>query len=160
MESLVTTDMTNRRTVTERRRNHQSLFTSFQFRGRRKAFRRPEDSSKFFLDHHDRRLLFPSAVILILCLADALITLKLIQHGATEVNLVMRLLIEEGVVAFIVTKYLMTAVSLVWLVAHNNFRIFNSIKVHHLIYSCAGLYISLLAYEIFLMQQVKLTASL
>jgi hypothetical protein len=142
----------NRRAGEDRRCTRAPWLSSHHWSGRRKAHRRVEDAATNRLDYYDRRLLAPSLTILVLCIIDALITLRLIERGAVEINLIMRFLIEEGIVAFIATKYLMTASSVVWLVAHNNFRIFQRIRVVHLIYACAGLYITLLAYELVLLR--------
>lgn len=149
---LSTIDEANRRFGSDRRRTRASWLSSYRWTGRRKSHRRTPDSVVHLLDHYDRRLLAPSLTILLLCVVDALLTLSLLERGAVEINLVMRFLIEEGVVAFIVTKYLMTASSLVWLVIHNNFRLFRHFRVHHAIYACAGIYVSLLIYELVLLR--------
>jgi hypothetical protein len=147
-----TTIDSNRRFADDRRCTRPPLLSSHRWNGRRKAHRRTCDATTNRLDHYDPRLLAPSLTILVLCVVDALITLRLLERGAVEINLIMRFLIEEGMVAFIATKYLMTASSVVWLVAHNNFKIFQRVRVEHLIYACAGVYVSLLVYELALLK--------
>ncbi len=142
----------NRREGDDRRITRASVLSSHHWNGRRRAHRRASDATRSRLDHYDARLLAPSLTILVLCVVDALITLSLLDRGAVEVNLVMRVLIEEGVVVFIATKYLMTACGLVWLVIHNNFKVFQRIRVEHVIYACAGIYVSLLVYELVLLR--------
>ncbi len=148
---LVAVDDASRRTRSDRRRSPASWSSVYHWQGRRKSHRRADETASNTLDRYDPQLLVPSLTILVLCVADALITLNLIDRGAVEINLVMRFLIEEGVVAFIATKYVMTASSVVWLVIHNKLRIFQRIPVQYLIYGCAGLYVSLLVYELVLL---------
>jgi hypothetical protein len=62
----------------------------------------------------------------------------------------MRLLIDEGIVMFLAAKYLVTAASVVFLVMHSRFRLFNALRVHHVLYGCASIYVTLLAYELLL----------
>jgi len=134
----------------DRRQNRATFFGVFRTNGRRKTVRRSIGTSTIghYLDHYDARLFIPSLIILVLCMIDAHITLNLLARGATELNVVMKLAIEKGVVIFLVTKYAMTASSVVFLVIHHQFRIFNIVQVRHIIYGYAWVYIALLAYEI------------
>ena len=133
----------------DRRQNSGSFFSVFRTNGRRKTVRRDiEAAVGHYLDHYEPRLILPSLIILVLCMLDAYITLNLLALGATEVNVLMRLAIEKGVVIFLVTKYVMTATSVVFLVIHHRFRIFNIVQVRHIIYGYAWIYIALLIYEI------------
>jgi len=136
----------------DRRQNRAAFLGVFRANGRRKAVRRNAETSAIghYLDHYDARLFIPSLIILALCMIDAHITLNLLALGATELNVVMKLAIEKGVVMFLVTKYAMTATSVVFLVIHHQFRIFNVVQVRHIIYGYAWIYIALLAYEIVL----------
>jgi hypothetical protein len=148
----VTSPSSNRNAKTDRRQNPAAFFAVFRTNGRRKAVRRTFEASAVgqYLDHYDRRLIIPSLIILILCMIDAHVTLNLLSMGATELNVVMRLAIEKGVATFLITKYAMTALSVIFLVIHHQFRIFNIVQVRHLIYGYAWVYIALLAYEIVL----------
>ncbi len=141
-----------RQSQLDRRQNRPSFFSVFRANGRRRSVRRSIGDSTMahhhYLDHYDARLFIPSLIILVLCMIDAHITLKLLAMGATELNIVMRLAIEKGVIIFLVTKYAMTATSVVFLVIHHQFRIFNILQVRHIIYGYAWLYIALLTYEI------------
>jgi hypothetical protein len=139
-----------REAQSDRRQNRTSFFGVFRTNGRRKAVRRSVETSVtgHYLDHYEARLLIPSLIILVLCMIDAHITLNLLARGATELNVVMKLAIEKGVLIFLVTKYVMTASSVVFLVIHHQFRIFNIVHVRHIIYGYAWVYIGLLTYEI------------
>jgi len=148
----VASPSSNRNAKIDRRQNPAAFFAVFRTNGRRKTVRRTFEDSAVgqYLDHYDRRLIIPSLIILVLCMIDAHVTLNLLSMGATELNVVMRLAIEKGVATFLITKYAMTAASVIFLVIHHQFRIFNIVQVRHLIYGYAWVYIALLAYEIVL----------
>lgn len=141
---------TARQAQLDRRQNRASFFSVFRTNGRRKNVRRAVEALVVghYLDHYDARLFVPSLIILVLCMIDAHITLNLLALGATELNTFMKIAIEKGVIIFLVTKYAMTATSVVFLVIHHQFRIFNIVQVRHIIYGYAWVYIVLLTYEI------------
>lgn len=145
-----------RQIQTDRRQSRPSFFNMFRSNGRRKTMRRSIEPLKMghYLDHYDARLAIPTLIILVLCMLDAHITLKLLAGGATELNVVMKLAIEKGVILFLVIKYVMTASSVIILVIHHQFRIFNFVPVRHIITGYAYFYIALLAYEITLLAYV------
>lgn len=145
----ITTTRTHAERV-ERRQKTVSIFSRQRLNGRRRTARRIDDdrASGRYVDQYSRRTAISSLIILVLCVADAFMTLNLLNHGATEINLVMRLAIEEGVAAFIISKYLMTAVSVIFLVVHSHFRISRSWQVHHIISGFALVYVVLLIYEV------------
>lgn len=136
--------------TTDRRKNSSGFFNRYRLNGRRNASRREIDQhpAGYYIDRYDSKTMLACSIVLILCIVDAFITLTLLSHGATEVNLVMRLAIEEGIVVFIVTKYLMTATSLVFLVIHSRFRIVRTWRVSQLIVGFAFAYFALLIYEL------------
>lgn len=142
---------------TDRRQVAVGFLSKHRLNGRRKNFRRKDESNSatHYVDRYSRQTSFASMIILLLCIVDAFMTLNLLNHGATEANLVMRLAIEEGVAAFILTKYLMTAASVLFLVVHSNFRIARSWQVHHLISGFALIYVVLLIYEVALLRSIS-----
>lgn len=157
--NLSSTSSSSRQYVerTDRRQAAVGFLSMRRQNGRRQNLRRNGDanSTTHYVDRYNMRISIASLVILLLCIVDAFMTLNLLSHGATEVNLVMRLAIEEGVVAFILTKYLMTAASLLFLVVHSHFRISRSWQVHHLISGFALVYVVLLIYEVALLQSIS-----
>ena len=90
--------------------------------GRRRGVRRAEDRRRFIiLDRYSPRLFAAIVGILCLSLLDALLTLSLIEHGATEVNPVMAFFLKQGPLVFTSVKYLLTSLAVVifLLVNHN-----------------------------------------
>src|SRR5271163_2899033 len=71
---------------------------------RRTPPRRLDDSRFHSLDWHSAHLLAVAIGILLLCVADAFLTLILLQGGAAEINPLMALLLCRSVAAFAVLK--------------------------------------------------------
>lgn len=148
--AAMTTPSFRRRAHADRRQTRATFFDVFRADGRRKTMRRSISTSTVghYLDHYDARLVIPSLTILVLCIIDAQLTLNLLARGATELNLIMQLALEKGAMIFLLTKYAMTASSVMFLLVHHQFRIFNIVQVRHIISAYAWIYIALLAYEI------------
>jgi len=90
--------------------------------GRRRGVRRVEDKQRLIiLDRYSPHLLKAIVGILFLSLLDAILTLSLIEHGATEINPVMAFFLKEGPLIFTGVKYLLTSLAVVifLLVNHN-----------------------------------------
>ena len=87
------------------------------------------------------------SLILALCVLDAYLTLKIIDLGGRELNRFMLVFINKTPVAALVFKYLITAVSIVFILVHKNFRIFGRVRVASLIYVFFWVYLTLIAYE-------------
>ena len=76
---------------------------------RRHAHRREQDNEVVFLDWHHPWLFFLSVGTMLLSVADAFLTLLLMELGMIEANPVMRLAMNESTVLFVGTKLAMTA---------------------------------------------------
>lgn len=82
--------------------------------GRRRTLRREYDAGRcLFVDQHSTWLFAALMMLLVLSLADTWLTLILIDKGkAIEANPIMAFYLEHGIVTFITTKFLMTAMFL------------------------------------------------
>jgi hypothetical protein len=140
----------DRRTINKRRANKPCWFCIPAFLGRRRQVRRTEDkhNTSYYLDWYDTRLLLVVMVTVLLCIADAIFTLRLIALGGEELNILMDIFINTSIFLFITVKYSLTAGGLVFLVAHRHFNIWKPIKVEHLIYSVLLIYLTLICYEL------------
>jgi hypothetical protein len=90
--------------------------------GQRRGVRRVEDKQRLIiLDRYSPRLLKAIVGILFLSLLDAILTLSLIEHGATEINPVMAFFLKQDPLIFTGVKYLLTSLAVVifLLVNHN-----------------------------------------
>ena len=86
------------------------------FGGRRTSIRRKEDSRRFMLlDRYGPSYLAYITIILSLSLMDGFLTLYLVHNGAQEAIPHWNLLIEHSQFAYLMLKYLLTAVGCVLL---------------------------------------------
>jgi len=94
--------------------------------------------------------------ILLLCLADAYMTILIIANGGEELNMFMDILINKGMFNFIIGKYIITSGCLIFLLAHRNFHVCCNIEVSHILSSLLVIYILLIGYEISIIESAKL----
>jgi hypothetical protein len=139
--------MNERRRLQDRRLNSTRSISVYTLRGRRKKARRVEEAENYYVDRYELRYLFLIISILILCFLDAFLTIILLQLGAEELNPFMLIFIEKNLVLSMVVKYMMTALSLICILMHKNFRIFRNLRVHSLIYFVLTLYVALVLFE-------------
>ena len=118
---------------------------------RRKGGRRACDQVNCYVDRYEPHLFFMALSVVIMSCVDAFMTLNLIEAGkAVEWNPLMAALIHNDIQSFIVIKYILTALSVLILVAHKSFTLFGSIEIKRLIYLFFGGYLTLNLYEVFL----------
>lgn len=150
-KSLVWAGSEDRRKSGDRRyrRMHHPAYT---WRGQRMQSRRAGDQVNVYVDRYGWRWMLITFSIAVLCCADAMMTLNLIGSGrATEVNPVMRALLERDVVWFIAVKFALTGLGLIFLVSHKNFVVFGRVRVSHLLYLALLFYAVLIKYELVLL---------
>lgn len=124
----------------------QTLFGAL-FYHRRRIMRRTEDHINSYIDWYGHWPLAATFTIILLCFADAFLTIVLLSKGAVEMNILMDWLIQRDVHTFAVVKMSLTGVALVVLVMHLNFRIYRVIAVRYLMYALVPLYSLLIAHE-------------
>ena len=145
------------------RRNHadrrhrvfwSAVYGSFNPR-RRRPPRRLDDSRYHALDWHSAHLLAVSLGILILSVADAFMTLRLISEGAVEVNPLMALFVEHGEIAmFAALKMAMTGVSVMLMVFLARHRFMRMVRVEVILYGILVAYMVLIGHELGMLQRV------
>ena len=110
-----------RRCGKDRRSNYKAQFKYFLVNGRRETARREEDTTRlFFFDRYNHRMFAAITAILMLSIFDAVLTLILIERGASELNPVMAYFLEYGPLPFIIAKYLLTSFGVVILLIFKN----------------------------------------
>ena len=147
---------TDIRSGTDRRKNPRMSMRSLMGAGKRRVIRRQEDRSTIFLvDLFSPKLFFPIVATLFFSVLDALLTLFLIGHGAYETNPVMAYYLNIGPYYFIAVKYLLTCLGVIILLLFRNltFRIFK-ISAAALLYLIAGMFVAVVAWEIFLISKI------
>lgn len=138
-------ETSNRRLVPDRRARPTPLWGTFRMRGRRCGFRREGERRNSYVDRLSIRVVLLSLSIVILSFLDAGFTLLHLELGGWEVNPLMRLALVSGIPFFLTVKICLTGVGVVFLAAHQNFRL------SWVALRCvAAVYLWLLAYHIYL----------
>jgi hypothetical protein len=106
------------------------------------------------LDLQERHLLAVSVAILLLCCADAVLTLKLLVAGASELNPLMDKLLSIDVTLFTAAKMALTGAGIIVLVMASRFRLFGRIRVAQGLYGILVGYLLLVLYELMLLSSV------
>jgi len=129
----------------------------FLFRGgRRENLRRHEDKNKFFwADRYSQQLFGAIVVILLLSVADALLTLLLMDHGAVEINPVMAYYLNIGPYTFLTVKYLLTCLAVfLLLICQNIFLRTIKIYTRSLFYVIIAAFISVILWQFYLIYKI------
>jgi hypothetical protein len=139
---------TDRRTRTFRSLLHGSL------EPRRRAPRREEDRSITSVDWHHPQWLAVAILTLLLCSADAFLTLVLLARGATEANPFMEPLVGGSPLLFTVIKFGLTSGGMTLLILLAQMRVFGKVPVSFLLYAVLFAYTALVAYEFWLLETI------
>ncbi|MCG6899303.1 MAG: DUF5658 family protein [Gammaproteobacteria bacterium] len=121
---------------------------------RRRHARREGDDSNSYTDWYGHGPFAATLIILLLCFADAFLTIVLLSKGAVELNSLMDWLIQKDTHTFTVVKMSMTGAALIVLVIHFNFRIYKYIAVRYLIYAMVPLYSLLIFHELTMLARI------
>ena len=111
----------DRRSGKDRRSNKIPGIKSLFIYGRRKKIRRQDDKYKIsYFDQYSSALFVAIISILFLNIIDALLTLFLIDRGATEINPIMAYFLNFCPLTFMSVKYFFISYSVVVLLIFNN----------------------------------------
>lgn len=144
-----------RRIVVERRQANLRSFFHAMYRTRRREVRRASVtavSPTYYMDWYEARSWSVVLMIMLLCIADAFLTVILINNGAKELNPIVISLLNGGFMWFFVLKYLLTATSAMIIMMHKRFLIFG-LRGYHVLLLCAAGYLFLFHYQIALISQ-------
>ena len=136
----------------DRRTNNKSRLKYLLANGRRMSSRREDDSGRAIIfDRYHQNLFLAITTILVLSILDAVLTLVVIQRGATELNPVMAYFLEYGTLTFIVAKYVLTSIGVLILLIFKNVFL-TKIKIYtHTLFPCVILvFLAVIAWELFL----------
>jgi hypothetical protein len=97
-------------------------------------------------------LLAVAISILLLSVADAFLTLLLLQGGADEVNPVMAALIYRSVAMFAALKMGMTGVGVMLMVFLARYRFMRLLRVESVLYAVLAAYATLIGYEVWMLK--------
>ena len=144
-----------RRARHDRRRSVVHALWHGNFARRRHAPRRSTERHFVVTDWFHAQWLAVVIGILLLCAADALLTLTLISHGAIEVNPLMDPLVRGTGHSFGAWKIGLTAMGVVLLTLLARVRFWGR-AVGTILYVVLGAYAVLVGYELFLLRNITL----
>jgi hypothetical protein len=143
-----------RQRVDRRRRTFRALFHG-SLNPRRHGSRRDGEHGLAGVDWHHPQWLAVAMLTLIMCVADALLTLMLIQRGAYEANPLMRPLVHGSSLVFTLVKFGVTAGGITVLILLARARVFRNVPVALILYGVLLVYAVLIGYEIWLFQALS-----
>jgi hypothetical protein len=121
---------------------------------RRKNVRRAEPVRVGFVDWHASHWFAAALLVLLLSMADTLLTLVLVQHGAIEVNPLMAPFVIGNGPAFAFLKLALTASAVMILVVLTRVPTFGRLLAGPILVGAAVLYTVLLGYEMWLLDRI------
>ncbi len=120
---------------------------------RRRAGRRGSEYA-LIADWHEPHLLFLAVSILLLSVADALLTLTLLLHGAYEANPFLAWVLGYHPHLFALIKMGLTGGGVVVLVALARARLFGYLRVSQVLSLCLLVYIAVIGWELWLLSLI------
>jgi hypothetical protein len=144
-----------RRATQDRRRSVLRALWHGNFARRRHAPRRSEERHFAVTDWFQAHWLAVGIGILLLCAADALLTLTLISRGAIEINPLMDPLVHGSGHGFAYWKIGLTSMGVLVLTLLARVRLWGR-AVGTILYVVLGAYAVLVAYEVFLLRNIPL----
>jgi len=130
----------------ERRRTPTKPFGRYALRGRRMRSWRESDAN-YYVDRYETKYFALICAVLLLGVLDAYFTIRILHMGGSEINALMRPLLDRKPALAIVAKYLSLAGSIIIILVHKNYIIFGRLKVRHLLLAVLVLYGLLVLYE-------------
>ena len=124
------------------------------FARRRLAPRRGTDRHPVITDWFQPQWLATAIIILLLSVADALLTLTLVARGASEINPLMEPLVHGSGHGFALWKLGLTALGVVLLTLFARMRILGGIAVGSILYVVLCGYLVLVGYELWLLSKL------
>lgn len=144
----------DRRRGADRRAHPLRSLVFGHFNPRRRGPRRARDGSIVSTDWYEPRWMLVVVMILLLSVADALLTLTLISHGALEENPVMAPLVRGSAGSFAAVKLGLTGIGVLLLITVARVRAFGRLPVGTLLYVVLTAYAVLVAYELRMLYSV------
>lgn len=123
-------------------------------RPRRLGGRREADRHYPIVDWHSPRVFAWVIAILMLCVADGVLTVFLVSHGATEMNPLMAMFVPNRLGMFAAVKLTLTAGGMIVLVICSKMKLFRAIPGEALLALTFAFYFSLISYELHLFERI------
>jgi len=140
-----------------REKYFKSFLYSFFMRRRKNQRRQADQVANTFVDTHELRLAVVFIITLFFCIADALLTLYIIEKGGEEINPFMQFLMDKDVMLFFWAKFAITSFGMLFLISHKHFTFCRVINGYHMLYAIAAMYMILVNYEVIIITQYILS---
>ncbi len=127
---------------------------------RRRAGRRVTDRDYPIIDWHSPRVFALVLTILLLCVADGVLTVFLISQGAVEINPFMALFVPHSLGWFAAVKLTLTSLGALVLVACSRMKLFRAIPGETVLIALCLAYAALVSYELRLLETIAHAAVL
>jgi hypothetical protein len=131
----------------DRRQTSTKPFGRYMLRGRRMKSRRRSEDRNYYVDRYETGYFALICAVLLFCVLDAYLTLRILHIGGNELNPLMRFLLERKPGLAMTIKYLGLAASIVVILVHKNFTVIGRLKAHYLLFAVLIIYGCLVAYE-------------
>jgi hypothetical protein len=145
---------TVRRTAGERRSQTVRALVAGGWHARRRNPRRDEPARIGSIDWHASRWFAAAFIVLLLSMADTLMTLVLIQHGAVEINPIMQPFVIGNGPTFAFLKLALTASAVTILVVLTRVPTFGRLLAGPILMGAAFMYVVLIGYEMWLLDRL------
>jgi hypothetical protein len=142
----------DRRSGQDRRKRLTSL-RQMMFYGQRQTIRREVDRQRLiWVDKYSPALFILILIVVFLSMVDAILTLFLVNNGATEINPIMAYCLSLGSSTFILAKYALTCISVLMLLILSNvfiarIQIYAKTIFHYII----GVFSCVILWELYLL---------
>lgn len=148
-------DHYERRMQERRRYSFKTVWYSLSYKRRKSIRRLACAGSEYIIDVHENWLLPLMLGVLLLCLADAYLTILILRHGGIEINPIMASLLESNLIVFMLVKYHLTSLCILGLLIHKRFTLFNITGYHLLGLVLIG-YVYLIGYELTILNNANI----
>lgn len=152
-------EIVERRAGIDRRKRTVGAYVYGGLHPRRVGGRRAEDQLYPIIDWHSPRVLALALAIIALSVADGVLTVILIHHGATEANPFMALFVPHDLPLFAAVKLGLTSIGVLVLVACSRMRLMRVFPGEAVLYPILLAYIALVVYELRLLPIVQTAAA-
>ena len=145
----------DQRTPSDRRQEPTGPWAAFPPAGQRMACRRASEHWRpYFVDRFSSAMFIVIMMLIIASIVDAILTIQLIEAGAKEINPLMDHLLDNGILVFLLVKYVLTVAGLPLLLIFQNHYLFGTrIRVGYLIPMAVVMYLVLIGYQLVLMHK-------
>jgi hypothetical protein len=114
-----------------------------------------DNSPSYHIKYYGIKSYLALIIVLTLCVLDSKLTILIINAGGYELNPLLRLVINWGIMPFVLTKYSITGICLIFLIIHKNFYLFGGrINVKTIVTVILILYVFLILYESYLLMKI------